>query len=75
MYIDGHKHDDVVAYCQKFVTQFLTHYAPWMYTWDNAGNEEKLIGFNSPNVQDGHFQLITVTHDESTFFAHDERKT
>ena len=74
MYIDGHKHSDVVACCQKFVSRFLTHYAPRMHTWDNAGNEEKPIGFNSPDIQDGHFRLIAVTHDESTFFAHDERK-
>ena len=75
MYIDGHEHDDVVAYCQKFESWFLTHYATQMYTWDNTGNGEKPIGFNSPDVQDGCFQLITVTHDELTFYANDERKT
>ena len=74
MYIDGHEREDVVAYRQKFVSQFLTHYAPWMYTWDNEGNETKPVGFNSPDIN-GRFRLIPVTHDESTFHANDERKT
>lgn len=75
MYIDGHEREDVVAYRQKFVGRFLTHYAPRMYTWDNAGNEAKPVGFNSPDIRNGRFRLIAVTHDKSTFYANDERKT
>ena len=74
MYIDGHEREDVVAYRQNFVSRFLTHYAPRMYTWDNEGNETKPVGFNSPDIN-GRFRLIPVTHDESTFHANDERKT
>ena len=43
MYIDGHEHDDVIAYHQKFMSQFLTRYAPWMYTWDNDENKESQL--------------------------------
>ncbi|KAF8225733.1 hypothetical protein L208DRAFT_413992 [Tricholoma matsutake] len=74
MYIDGHEREDVVAYRQQFVTRLLTRYAPRMYTWDNNGVETKPLEFHSPDIN-GRFRLIPVTHDESTFYANNERKT
>ena len=76
MYIDSHEREDVVAYRQKFVTRFFIQYAPRMYTWDHDG-EETIPAAGSPlaNTNNRPFQLILVTHDKSTFFANDERKT
>jgi hypothetical protein len=74
MYIDGHEREGVVTYHQQFVNWFLTCYTPWMHTWDNDGIEMKPIGFHSPEIN-GCFRIIPVTHDESTFYANDERKT
>lgn len=75
MYIDGHEREDVVAYHQKFVTQFINQYAPCMYTWDHDGKEMTLAtGFPLANTNNHPFQVIPMTHDESTFFANDERK-
>ena len=76
MYIDGHEREDVVAYHQKFVTRFFNQYAPRMYTWDHDG-KETIPAAGSPlaNTNNRPFRLIPVTHDESTFFANDERKT
>jgi hypothetical protein len=72
MYIDGHEREDVVAYHQKFVTQFFNQYAPQMYTWDHNSKETTpAAGF--PITNNCPFQLIPVTHDKSTFFANNER--
>jgi hypothetical protein len=41
--------------------------------WDHNGNPLPLpTGFPVPRA---HFRLILVTHDESTFYQNDERKT
>jgi hypothetical protein len=74
MYIDGHEWDDVVAYRQQFVSRFFKDYAPRMFTWDHEGNMTRPAnGFAIPNNRP--FRLILVTHDESTFYANDERKS
>ena len=45
-----------------------------MYSYDNDGNRKgELTGFPVPPGQ--HFRLILVTHDESTFYETDRRKT
>jgi len=73
MYIDGHKREDVIAYHKQFMAHFLTQYAPWMYTWDHDGAETKLaVGFPVPG--NCPFQVILVTHNESTSIVNDERK-
>ena len=68
MYIDGHEWKDVVEYCKGFVERWKG-YEKRMVTYDNDGNTSKLPpGFEVP--QTGRFRLILVTHDESTFYAH-----
>ncbi len=66
MYIDGHERDDVVAYWNMFVHQWV-EYETRFQIWDDNGNPLP-CPFNSCH-------LILVTHDESTFFQNDERKT
>jgi len=66
MYIDGHERDDVVAYRKDFVERWAG-YETRFQIWDNDGNP-------LPRPPDS-FPLILVTHDESTFFQNDERKT
>ncbi|THU75878.1 hypothetical protein K435DRAFT_706193 [Dendrothele bispora CBS 962.96] len=79
MYIDGHEREDVVAYRKSFVDRWQTQYAPRMYTWGND-DDEKFTGhapkgFVLPVHLCGRpFRLILVTHDESTFYANDQRR-
>jgi hypothetical protein len=74
MYIDGHERDDVVMYRDEFVKRWMgaTGYEKRMHQWDNDGNELRPTGFP---VKGGRFRIIPVTHDESTFYQNDERKT
>ncbi|KAJ7731843.1 hypothetical protein B0H16DRAFT_1329057 [Mycena metata] len=67
MYIDGHEREDVVAYRAAFVKRWLEEYEPRMVSYDNDGNPVK-------NLEGQPFRVILVTHDESTFYAHDRRK-
>jgi hypothetical protein len=72
MYIDGHEHDDVVAYHTGFLARW-DEYTKRMVTYDHLGNVLTTPdGFCVPG---GQFRLILVTHDESTFYANDHRKT
>ena len=72
MYIDGHEREDVVEYRKGFVERWKG-YEKRMVTYDNDSNASELPpGFEVP--QTGRFWLILVTHDESTFYAHDRRK-
>ena len=73
MYIDGHERVDVVNYRDKFVERWMgaTGYEKRMHQWDNDGNELRPTGFP---VKGGHFRIIPVTHDESTFYQNDEHK-
>ncbi|KIJ28737.1 hypothetical protein M422DRAFT_189388 [Sphaerobolus stellatus SS14] len=72
MYIDGHERQDVVEYRNGFLKRWK-EYEKRMVIYDNDGNVlSKPQGFPVP----GHrFQLILVTHDESTFYANDRHKT
>ena len=73
MYIDGHEHEDVVEYQREFIEQWNV-YEKQMYAYDNDGNcNNELTGFPVPPGQQ--FWLILVTHDESTFYENDCRKT
>jgi hypothetical protein len=73
MYIDGHEREDVVQYRKEFLARWK-EYEKCMFTFDNDGNiDNTLKGFPVP--QKGRFRLILVTHDESTFYAFDRRKT
>ncbi|KAI0244901.1 hypothetical protein BJV78DRAFT_1085196, partial [Lactifluus subvellereus] len=72
MYIDGHEREDVVAYRQGFVQRWK-QYEKRMTTYDDNGTPtEPRGGFAVPQI--GRFKLILVTHDESTFYANDQRK-
>ena len=63
MYIDSHKHEDVVAYQKAFVVR-CTKYEKYMVHFDNDGNEQTITqGFKVE--QCGWFHLILVTHDDS----------
>ena len=73
MYIDGHERDDVVAYRTEFIRRWK-EYEKRFLIYDTDGNiVNKLVGFPVPQI--GRFRLILVTHDESTFYANDRRKT
>ncbi|KAJ6485990.1 hypothetical protein C8R45DRAFT_789220, partial [Mycena sanguinolenta] len=76
MYVDGHERDDVVAYRKAFVKRWLEEYEPRMVEYDNDGNLKKLPdGYVLQGKYKGQlFQLILVTHDESTFYAHERKK-
>lgn len=73
MYVDGHERDDVVEYRTGFIERWKV-YDKRMYSYDNDRNREgELTGFPVPPGQQ--FCLILVTHDESTFYETDRRKT
>jgi hypothetical protein len=72
MYLDGHECPDVVAYREAFVGRWK-QYERRFYLWDNDSNLLPLPkGFPVPGFR---FRLILVTHDESTFYQNDLRKT
>ncbi|KAJ7588416.1 hypothetical protein C8J56DRAFT_743054, partial [Mycena floridula] len=82
MYINGHERADVVEYRWAFVERFEKLYAPRMATWvegkDKDGNRIMIEqppkgGITIPLGRP--FRLILITHDESTFFCHDQQKT
>ena len=73
MYIDGHEREDVVNYRKKFVERWKG-YEKCFVIYDNEGQVVSQLqqGFAVPGVR---FCLILVTHDESTFYDNDQRKT
>lgn len=73
MYVDGHEREDVVAYRNTFIERWRD-YEKCFFIYDNDGNVLSTpVGF--PVHQVGRFRLILVTHDESTFYENDRRKT
>ena len=73
MYIDGHEREDVVEYRKGFVERWK-EYEKRFIIYDNDGNVLSTpTGFPVP--QGVRFRLILVTHDESTFYENDRRKT
>ena len=73
MYIDGHKREDVVAYRNVFVGRWAG-YKTCFHFWDDNGNSLPPHRFDA--LPSGFaLPLILVTHDKSTFFQNDERKT
>jgi hypothetical protein len=72
MYIDGHEHDDVVEY-QKWFVEHWKEYKKRFIIYGNDGNVlSKPTGFPIPQCV--RFQLILVTHDESTFYENDHHR-
>ncbi len=76
MYIDGHERDDVKEYRKQLSHRWLHEYEPRMVVFDNDGKVIRLPkGFPLPAKYHGQaFELILVTHDESTFYANDRRR-
>ncbi|KAJ7143241.1 hypothetical protein C8R46DRAFT_867383, partial [Mycena filopes] len=74
MYIDGHEREDVVAYRTAFVKRWLEEYEPRMVSYDNDGKPVKNPEGYVLTGKYKAFRVILVTHDESTFYAHDRRK-
>jgi hypothetical protein len=73
MYVDGHEREDIVQYREQFIERWKV-YDKRMYSYDNDGNRDnELTGFPVPPAQ--RFRLILITHDESTFYETDRRKT
>ncbi|KAJ3521969.1 hypothetical protein NMY22_g12088 [Coprinellus aureogranulatus] len=72
MYIDGHEREDVVAYREEFIERWA-EYEKRMVVFDNDGQVATVPqGFKLPNPATP-FELILVTHDESTFYENDRR--
>ena len=72
MYVDGHEREDVVQYRNGFL-KCWQEYEKRMVTYNNNGEiDTTLVGFPVP--QGTWFCLILVTHDESTFYAHNRQK-
>ena len=71
MYIDGHEREDVVAYRKAFVERWAGYENHFQF-WDDNANP---LSRPSPSDESDSSPLILVTHDESTFFQNDERKT
>lgn len=72
MYVDGHERDDVVEY-RKGWSQRMMDYRKRMRQWEGE-NMEILIEPKDEDVQLGKVkELVMVTHDESTFYANDDR--
>jgi len=71
MYIDGPEREDVVNYCKKVFLPFWTEIEQQMMIW-NENNEATV-----PKLPDFPYtkRVVLVTHDESTFYANDRRKT
>ena len=75
MYIDGDEHDNVVEYRKGFV-KCRKEYEKCFVIYDNDGNILSTpTGFQGIPVPQGvQFQLILVTHNESTFYENDHCK-
>ena len=69
MYIDGHERDNVVAYRDAFVNRWA-EYDRRFHIWNNRDVDAMLT-----HPPCNPLPLILVTHDESTFYQNDERKT
>ena len=72
MYVDGHECADVVKYQMDVFLPFWASIKGEMMKWDNK---------NIPILPNGiptfpqRKRIVLVTHDESTFYANDQRKT
>lgn len=73
MYKDGHEDPEVIAYRRAFCERWTNDYSPRMRTYDNNGCKDS--DPKTVDLQSGRYPLILVTHDESTFYANDRRKT
>ncbi|KAF8593252.1 hypothetical protein BDV93DRAFT_460945 [Ceratobasidium sp. AG-I] len=68
-YFDGHERPDVVDYRQNVFIPTWRSLEPFMVTWDDTTGA--LI---QPQLKDGQKEVIFWFHDESIFYAHDQRR-
>lgn len=73
MYKDGHEDPEVIAYRKAFCERWTNDYATRMWIYNNDGS--KISDPKTVDLRSGRYPLILVTHDESTFYANDRRKT
>jgi hypothetical protein len=69
-FVDGHEREDVVQYCQLVFLPFLANTEPSMRSWTKDIEDVQPVtgpGINTPHI-------IVWHHDESTFYANDQRK-
>ena len=71
MYIDGHERDDVVKYRKNIFLPFWTKIESQMMIWnqENEVTVPQLTEFPQKK------KVVLITHDESTFYANDRKKT
>ncbi|KIJ41594.1 hypothetical protein M422DRAFT_255516 [Sphaerobolus stellatus SS14] len=70
MYIDGHERKDVIDYRQNVFLPFWHSIEPLMMKWNCDGTITLPVLSNFPHNK----RIVWITHDESTFYAHDQRK-
>ncbi|KAF8478293.1 hypothetical protein JB92DRAFT_3134072 [Gautieria morchelliformis] len=71
MYVDGHEREDVVDYQTKVFLPFWTSIEDQMVKWSN---DNEPIDPQLPKLPQQK-RIVLVTHDETTFYANDRRKT
>src|SRR5712671_3684748 len=72
MYMDSHERNNVVKYWHGFISRWK-EYEHQFHKWDNNG--KLLLWPDGFPVLDGWFQLISVIHNESTFYQNNQRNT
>ncbi|KIJ30460.1 hypothetical protein M422DRAFT_187160, partial [Sphaerobolus stellatus SS14] len=68
MYIDGHEWEDIVEYCNTIFIPLWKSIECWMMTW--TSDNVQIEPLDSTKLR-----IVLLTHDESTFYANDRRKT
>lgn len=68
-YVDGHKHEDIVAYCQNVFLPGIWCVCDHTRDWNWEGQANQLLPL--PNEQ----HVVVWYHDESTFYANDQQKS
>jgi hypothetical protein len=69
IFVDGHERADVVEYRQRWARRMMSYRSSMD---EFAGDEEELV--IEPHLSAGDRKLVLVSHDESTFFAHDGKQ-
>jgi len=72
MFVDGHEREDVVAYRNENFLPFWASIEAQMMTWTKTNKPVGPLGMLSFPAKK---RIVLVTHDESTFYANDRRKT
>jgi len=72
MYMDGHKCADVIEYRKEVFLPFWMSIEGLMMKWNNENKPIEATGIQKFPKQE---QIMLVTHNESTFYANDCRKS